>query len=146
MHYAPIPGGVYLGAHTHEFALRGSEALFKIADVCIPLLEDGAAEDDLVAALGSERARPGVRYLVEQLRRRGLILEPETLTVAEPSAEVRKDYAESLSRLEMLSDDPYSAFAALRNARIRLAGPAEAVRPAARGLTRAGAGRVESCS
>ncbi len=138
LHYAPIPDGVYVGADDAQFALRGSEVLFKVADVCVPMLETGATEDELVAALGSERARPVVAHVVGKLREHGMLLDTERFTVPEPPAAVRERYAESLARLEAVSDDPYAAFAALRAAKVLLTGSPEAVRPAARGLARAG--------
>jgi hypothetical protein len=142
LHYAPVPGGVYLAGVSTQFVMRGSDLLFTVADVCVPLLEDGATEDDLVTALGSEHARPAVRHLTEGLRTRGLLLEPGRLTVPEPPATVREQHAESLALLESVCADPYAAFAALRAATVALAGPPEATGPAARGLIRAGAGRV----
>ena len=142
LHYAPVPGGVYFAGTSTQFMMRGWDLLFTVADVCVPLLEDGATEDDLVAALGSEHARPAVRHLTEGLRTHGLLLEPGRLTVPEPPATVREQHAEALALLESVCADPYAAFAALRAATVVLAGPPEATGPAARGLIRAGAGRV----
>lgn len=142
LHYAPVPGGVYFAGAGTQFMMRGWDLLFTVADVCVPLLEDGATEDDLVAVLGSEHARPAVRHLTEGLRSHGLLLEPGRLTVPEPPATVRAQHAESLALLESVCADPYAAFAALRAATVALAGPPEATGPAARGLIRAGAGRV----
>lgn len=142
LHYAPVPGGVYLAGASTQFVMRGWDLLFTVADVCVPLLEDGATEDDLVAALGSEHARPAVRHLTEGLRTHGLLLESGRLTVPEPPATVREQHAESLALLESVCAEPYAAFAALRGATVALAGPPEATGPAARGLIRAGAGRV----
>ena len=142
LHYVPVPGGVYFAGASTQFMMRGWDLLFKVADVCVPLLEDGATEDDLVAALGSEHARPAVRHLTEGLRTHGLLLEPGRLTVPEPPATVREQHAESLAMLESVCADPYAAFAALRAATVALAGPPETTGPAARGLIRAGAGRV----
>ncbi|MFB7560620.1 hypothetical protein [Streptomyces brevispora] len=142
LHYAPVPGGVYFsGPHT-QFVILGPKVLLTVADVCVPLLETGTTQDELVAALGSERARPAVRRLTDELRARGLLLDPERFTVAAPDAETRERFGEALSHLEAFSDDPYAAFAALRAARVLLYGPCAAVLPAARGLARAGAGKL----
>ncbi|MQY12499.1 hypothetical protein SRB5_26330 [Streptomyces sp. RB5] len=142
LHYAPVAGGVYFAGARSQFVMRGSDLLFTVADVCVPLLEDGATEDELVAALGSERARPAVRHVAAGLRENGLLLEAERLTAPEPPPDVRERYAESLALLESVGADPYAAFARLRAVTVALAGPPEAVKPAARGLHRAGAGRV----
>lgn len=142
LHYAPIPDGVYVGADSSQFALRGSPVLFRVADVCVPMMEAGATEDELVEALGSERARPAVRHVVGKLREHGMLLETGTFTAPEPPAEVRERYRESLARLESVSEDPYAAFASLRSAHVLLVGPPESVRPAARGLARAGVAQV----
>lgn len=142
LHYAPVSGGVYFsGPHT-QFVILGPQVLLTVADVCVPLLETGTTEDEMVAALGSERARPAVRRLTDELRARDLLLDPERFTAAAPDAETRERFGEALAHLEAFSDDPYAAFGALRAARVLLYGPCAAVLPAARGLARAGAGRL----
>lgn len=142
LHYAPVPGGVYFSGAQTQFVMRGWDLLFTVADVCVPRLELGATEDDLVEALGSERARPVVRHLTTGLRDHGMLLDLEGLTEPEPPAEVRERHAEALAYLESVSDDPYAVFAKLRSATVLLYGPPEAVQPAQRGLTRAGIGTI----
>ncbi|MFP8943262.1 hypothetical protein ACLIYM_17745 [Streptomyces fenghuangensis] len=142
LHYAPVPGGVYFSGAGEQFAMKGPEALFKIVDVCVPLLEDGTTEDELVAALGSERARPVVRKVTGGLRGHGMLLDLERLTAPEPPREVRERHPEALAWLEAVSDDPYALFERFRAARILLCGPSRVVLPAARGLARAGARRL----
>ncbi|MFF5918764.1 hypothetical protein ACFY8C_10480 [Streptomyces flavochromogenes] len=142
LHYAPVPGGVYFSGARARFVLRGSEVLHAVAQGCVPLLEDGTDEDALVAEIGTERARPAVRLLVDKLRENGLLLDPAAHTAPEPPADVRRRHAESLARLEGLLDDPYAAFARLRAATVLVTGPATATGPAVRGLRRAGVGTV----
>ncbi|MEV4684646.1 hypothetical protein [Streptomyces kurssanovii] len=138
LHFAPVPGGVYFSGVRGSFVLRGSDVLHAVAQGCVPLLEQGATEDDLVAGIGTERARPAVRHLVAKLRENGMLLDTAALTAPEPPAAVRERYPEPLARLESLHDDPYAAFQRLRTARVTVAGPPEATGPAARGLRRAG--------
>ncbi|KQX47435.1 MULTISPECIES: hypothetical protein [unclassified Streptomyces] len=142
LHYAPVPGGVYFSGARARFVLRGSEVLHAVAQGCVPLLADGTDEDALVAGIGTERARPAVRLLVDKLRENGLLLDPAAHTAPEPPAAVRERHAESLARLEGLLDDPYGAFARLRAATVLVTGPATATGPAVRGLRRAGVGTV----
>lgn len=142
LHCAPVPGGVYFSGARTQFVLRGWDRLFKVADVCVPLLERGTTEDDLVAALGTERARPVVRHLTNGLRDHGMLLDEDVLRGDRTSAADRDRYAGTLAYLESVSADPYAAFAAVRAARVVLSGPADAIRPAARGLSRAGVGQV----
>ncbi|MFC9594652.1 hypothetical protein ACFTUC_33310 [Streptomyces sp. NPDC056944] len=142
LHYAPVPGGVYFSGVRAQFVLRGSEVLHAVAQGCVPLLEDGTDEDALVAGIGTERARPAVRLLVDKLRENGLLLDPAAYTAPEPPADVRERHAESLARLEGLLDDPYGAFARLRAATVLVTGPPGATGPAVRGLRRAGVGTV----
>ncbi|MFE9739416.1 hypothetical protein [Streptomyces sp. NPDC006477] len=142
LHYAPVPGGVYFSGARARFVVRGSEVLHAVAQGCVPLLEEGTDEDALVAGIGTERARPAVRLLVDRLRENGLLLDPAASTAPEPPAEVRARHAESLARLEGLLDDPYGAFARLRAATVLVTGPATAAGPAVRGLRRAGIGTV----
>ncbi|MFJ7959886.1 hypothetical protein ACIQ62_26735 [Streptomyces sp. NPDC096319] len=142
LHYAPVPGGVYFSGVRAQFVLRGSEVLHAVAQGCVPLLEEGTDEDALVAGIGTERARPAVRHLVDRLRANGLLLDPAAHTAPEPPADVRERHTESLARLEGLLDDPYGAFARLRAATVLVTGPAAATGPAVRGLRRAGVGTV----
>ncbi|MBP2584870.1 hypothetical protein J3A78_005348 [Streptomyces sp. PvR006] len=142
LHYAPVPGGVYFSGARAQFVLRGSEVLHAVAQGCVPLLEDGTDEDALVAEIGTERARPAVRLLVDKLRENGLLLDPAAHTAPAPPADVRQRHTESLARLEGLLDDPYGAFARLRAATVLVTGPATATGPAVRGLRRAGIGTV----
>ncbi|KIF05082.1 hypothetical protein PL81_15135, partial [Streptomyces sp. RSD-27] len=142
LHYAPVRDGVYFGAEGTSFVVRGPAALFKVADVCVPLLEDGATEDSLVAALGSEAARPVVATLLNTFSRQGLLLDLDALSVPEPDAATRERHRDVLADLETLHDDPYAAFARLRAATVLLSGPAAFVLPAARGLARSGVGRL----
>ncbi|WP_327430506.1 hypothetical protein [Streptomyces sp. NBC_01236] len=142
LHCAPVPGGVYFSGARAQFVLKGWDGLFKVADVCVPLLERGTTEDELVAALGTERARPVVRRLTGGLREHGMLLDEDVLSGAGPSDEDRERYAGSLAYLESVCADPYAVFAGVRAARVALFGPPDAVRPASRGLDRAGVGQV----
>ncbi|MEV7653704.1 hypothetical protein AB0O39_05965 [Streptomyces anulatus] len=138
LHYAPVSEGVYFNGPRTQFVISGPQLLYRIADTCVPLLEAGTTEDELVTALGSERARPVVRRIVDELRARGLLLDLDALTVPEPSAEIRARYPEALAHLETECADPYAVFQRLRATEVLLCGPADAVLPAARGLHRAG--------
>ncbi|MFI0241759.1 hypothetical protein [Streptomyces sp. NPDC016845] len=142
LHCAPVAGGVYFNGTRGQFVLRGSDILYAVADVCLPLLEAGTTENALVAEFGTERARPAVRHLVTKLRENGLLLDAATLTTPEPPAALRAPHAESLARLAAHLDDPYAAFARLRRTSVELRGPATAVDPARRGLHRAGVART----
>ncbi|MFE7366584.1 hypothetical protein [Streptomyces anulatus] len=138
LHYAPVSEGVYFNGPRTQFVISGPQLLYRVADICVPLLEAGTTEDELVTALGSERARPVVRRIVDELRARGLLLDLDALTVPEPSAEIRARYPEALAHLETECADPYAVFQRLRTTEVLLCGPADAVLPAARGLHRAG--------
>ncbi|MGN5632558.1 hypothetical protein [Streptomyces sp. AC154] len=142
LHCAPVPGGVYFSGTRGQFVLRGSDVLYAVAQGCLPLLEAGTTLDALVAAIGTERARPAVVHVVDRLRAGGLLLDGAAFTAPEPPAPVRARYADSLARLESRLDDPYAAFARLRGATVGLRGPDTATAPARRGLLRAGAGHV----
>lgn len=142
LHYAPVPDGVYLGTAAQRLVIQGPPTLFRIVDVCVPLLEDGCAEDDLVAALGREAARPAVRRLLQALDQRGLLLRPELLSIPAPDRAVYDEHGDVLAQLEAEHADPYAAFAKLTAARVLLAGEPNALLPAARGLARAAVGAL----
>ncbi len=133
---------MYLSSARATFVMRGPAALFGVVDTCVPLLEDGAGIDELVDAIGSERARPLVSHLIQTLTERHLVLLVDQLAVPEPSDGQRERFAETLAYLETFRDDPYRDFLRVRQARVLLSGPAEALGTAARGLVRAGVGQV----
>lgn len=127
LHYAPVSEGVYFNGPRTQFVISGPQLLYRVADTCVPLLEAGTTEDELVTALGSERARPVVRRIVDELRARDLLLDLAALTVPEPSAEIRARYPEALAHLETECADPYAVFQRLRTTEVLLCGPADAV-------------------
>lgn len=142
VHYAPVLEGVYVSGPRTHFVIRGSQTLYRTLDAAIPLLEDGATEEEAVGALRGT-CDPGlVRQLLKALRNKGLFIDLGRLSEPEPDPETRRRYAGALADLETDSEDPYAAFGRLRASRVLLAGPATAVLPAARGLLRAGATRL----
>jgi hypothetical protein len=142
MHYAPVDGGVYFSSARATFVVRGPAVLFRVVDICLPLLEDGTDVDDLVAAVGTPAARRLITSLIGTLDARGLVLHLDQLLGPEPSDNERERFREALAYLETHRDDPYADFRRLQGARVLLSGPAEALGPAARGLIRAGVGHV----
>lgn len=142
LHVAPVAGGVYVASSSQQFVLRGWDGFYGLADRCLPLLEEGTTEGDLVLALGSEWARPAVQRLLSSLADHHMLLLPERSSVPEPLPAERLRFAGSLAYLESCSDEPYAAFERWRAAQVVLVGPPEGVEPAGRGLRRAGAGRV----
>ncbi|MDQ1393665.1 MAG: hypothetical protein QOF30_2642 [Acidimicrobiaceae bacterium] len=142
VHYAPIDGGVYFSSARATFVMRGPTVLFRVVDTCVPLLEDGTTVDQLVEVIGVASCRPLVDHLVSTLDSRGLLLRLDQLVVAEPSAAERQRFPEALAYLETFRDQPYADFRRVRKARVIMAGPADALGPAARGLVRAGVGQV----
>jgi hypothetical protein len=143
VHYAAVAGGVYFSSSRATFVIGGPEILFRVVDICVPLLEEGTDVDELVEAIGAARSRPIVRHLVDTLDTRGLVLHLDQMAVAEPSAEERSRFPEALAYLETHRDHPYADFRRIRKARVLVAGPAEALGPAVRGLLRAGVGQVQ---
>jgi hypothetical protein len=142
MHYAPIEGGVYFTSARASFVVKGPAALFRLVDICIPLLEDGTEVDALVAAVGVAAARPLILRLLDAFDTRGSLLHPDRLMVPEPAASERERFPETLSYLEAHCQDPYALFRRVRACRVLVSGPAEALGPALRGLVRSGFGEV----
>jgi hypothetical protein len=142
LHYAPIEGGVYFSSARATFVMQGPALLFRVVDVCVPLLEDGTDIDQLVATIGAPAARPLIDHLIKTFDARGLLLHLHHLAVPEPGPVERERFPEALAYLETFCDDPYAAFLRIRKARVLLSGPPEALGPAARGLVRAGLGQV----
>lgn len=142
VHYAPIDGGVYFSSARATFVMKGPAVLFRVVDTCVALLEDGTDIDHLVAAVGTPAAEPLVAHLVRTFDARGLLLAVDHLLGPEPSPQERRRFPESLAYLESYQDQPYVDFGRIRAAHVLVAGPAEALGPAVRGLLRAGAGQI----
>ncbi len=142
VHYAPVVEGLYVGTPRTHFVIRGPRVLYRMFDELIPLLEDGATEDEVIRALRDIAGARLVRQVIAALRDRNLLLDLARLSEPEPDADTRRRHAGALADLEADSDDPYAAFSRLRAARVLLAGPPTAVLPAARGLLRAGVTRL----
>ncbi|MET8626666.1 hypothetical protein ABZW30_23400 [Kitasatospora sp. NPDC004669] len=141
LHYAPVHKGVFIGTEKAKFVLGGPPVLFRLVDLCVPRLEEGCTEEDLLAAVGdSENGRKAVRHVLSVLREHGLLLDLDA--VGEPDRADQERFADALCQLEAESADPYAAFARLRRARVLLQGPARVVLPAARTLARSGIGEV----
>lgn len=138
LHHAPLPNGVFVSAGTGEFALSGWAGFADLMSRCLPLLNRGADEDELVAAIGTDKARGAVRSLLSQLDAHGMVLHLDTMTSAEPDGPERERHAELLAYLECQSDDPYAAFEEIRSARVLLVGPEEAIEVASRALQELG--------
>ncbi len=142
VHYAQVREGVYVGTPSSHFVIRGPRALYPLLDELVPLLEDGATEDEAAAALRATAAPRLTRQVIAAMRAKRLFLDLSALSEPEPDAGTRLQYAGALADLEAASDDPYAAFRRLRESRVLVAGPPTAVLPAARGLLRAGVSRL----
>ncbi len=127
LHHAPLPDGVYVSSGTGEFALSGWSGFADLMARCLPLLGEGADEDDLVGAIGTEKARPAVRHLLGQLEAHDMVLRLDHLVPDAPVGADRERHAELLAYLECRSAQPYAAFEEILSARILLVGPDDAL-------------------
>ncbi|MBR7742526.1 TOMM precursor leader peptide-binding protein [Phycicoccus sp. BSK3Z-2] len=144
LHHAPLPDGVYVSSGTGEFALSGWSGFADLLGRCLPLLGRGADEDELVTAIGTEKARPAVRHLVGQLEAHDMVLRLDALGTEEPDGEDRARHAELLAYLECRSSEPYAAFEEILSARVLLVGPDAALTVAGSALRELGiSGDVE---
>ena len=142
VHYAPIDGGIYVSSARANFVMSGPPVLFRVVDICVPRLEDGADRDSLVAALGSAAAGPLVDHLLKTFDARDLLLRCDELHGGEPDAAERDRFPEALAYLETHLAQPYEGFRRIRASKVLVAGPHEALGPATRGLLRAGVGAL----
>lgn len=140
LHHAPLPDGVYVSSGTGEFALSGWSGFADLMSRCLPLLGSGADEDDLVAAIGTEKARPAVRHLLAELQTHDMVLRLDTLEPGEPDARDRDRHAELLAYLECRSAQPYAAFEEIRSTRVLLLGPDRALARTGSALQELGVG------
>ncbi|MFC9328307.1 hypothetical protein [Kitasatospora sp. NPDC057015] len=137
-HFAPVRQGVHVARGGESFVLAGPPTLYTVLDSRLAELCDGTDVDALVAAFGSESARPVLDRILRALVDRDVLLDLDTLTTPAPDAATAARYAETLAYLEAHSTDPYGDFARLRSARVRVLGGGPAAETAARSLRRHG--------
>lgn len=143
LHHAPLADGVYVSSATGEFALSGWPGFADLMTRCLPLLGAGTDEDDLVEAIGTEKARPAIRHLLGQLDAHDMVLHLDALDLGAPTAGSQR-HAELLAYLECRSTQPYTALERVRSARIMLHGPDGAIQTADDALHELGLDRAPS--
>ncbi|MGW7610857.1 hypothetical protein ACWGKW_26975 [Streptomyces sp. NPDC054766] len=137
-HFAPVRQGVHVARDGESFVLAGPPTLYTVLDSRLAELSDGTDVDALVAAFGSESARPALDRILRTLVDRDVLLDLDALTTPAPDGATAARYAETLAYLEAHSPDPYGDFARLRGARVRVLGSGPAAETAARSLRRHG--------
>ena len=142
-HLAPVARGVHVSHLRRAFVFSGPPALYPLIDGHLGRLSDGTSVDELVAASGSESARPVLDHVVRTLLDQGVLLDLAALTVREPDRDTADRYADVLAHLEDHSDDPYAVFAGLREAVVEIRGAGPAVPGLLRGLAAYGVDRVD---
>ncbi|MCH0561746.1 hypothetical protein [Streptomyces sp. MUM 2J] len=133
-HLAPVARGVHISHSRRSFVLGGPPALFALLDRHLGPLSDGTCLDDLVAADGTEQARPVLAHILRTLLDQGVLLDLDALETPEPDPDTAERYADVLAFLEDHSDDPYGVLAALRSATVEVRGSGPAVPALLRGL------------
>ncbi|MEV4613095.1 hypothetical protein AB0K43_10900 [Kitasatospora sp. NPDC049258] len=141
-HFAPVSRGVHVSHVRRSFVLSGPPALYPLIDGQLGRLADGTSVDELVAAGGSESARPVLDHVVRTLLDQGVLLDLAALTVGEPDQDTAARYADVLAHLEDHSDDPYAVFARLRASTVEIHGSGPAVPGLVRGLAAYGIEQV----
>jgi hypothetical protein len=141
-HYAPVEKGVYWSRPGgRSFVLTGPPALYGLIDANHHLLVRGTSVDELVDAIGNDRARPVLDHVVRTLLAEDMLLDVDA-GGPRPSEPDATAYADVLAYLEAQCDRPYDAFAAIRTARIRVLGTGPAVGALLRGLNGYGIGAI----
>ncbi|RAG86178.1 hypothetical protein DN069_07820 [Streptacidiphilus pinicola] len=141
-HCAPVPQGVYWARGEHTFVLSGPPALHLVVDSQLDALLGGTSLDEMVAAAGDERARPVLEHVVRVLVAQDVLIDLDAVEGPLPDRETAARHAELLCYLETNCAEPYRAFAAVRAARVAVAGDGAAAQAARRGLAANGTGET----
>ncbi|MCX4743972.1 hypothetical protein OG455_00330 [Kitasatospora sp. NBC_01287] len=141
-HYAPVPQGVYWARGDRSFVLSGPPALFTVVDDQLDALLDGTSVDEMVAATGDERARPVLEHVVRTLVTQDVLIDLDAVQGPLPDRETAREHAGLLSYLEANCAEPYRAFAAVRAARVAVAGGGPGADAVRRGLVANGTGET----
>jgi ribosomal protein S12 methylthiotransferase accessory factor len=124
LHSAPLAGGAFFSSGDREITVDGWPGLLPAMQPALDRLQQGADVDELVASLGTERARAAVEKLLAVLHGHGMLI-PLDRHAAEPSPAERDRYGELIAYLECHSTDPYGAFARIASTAVILEGRAE---------------------
>ena len=141
-HYAPVPQGVYWVRGDRSFVLSGPPALYTVVDDRLDALLDGASLDELVAAAGDERARPVLEHVLRTLVAQDVLIDLDAVEGPLPDRETARTHVGLLSYLEANCAEPYRAFAAVRAARVAVAGGGPGADAVRRGLAANGTGET----
>ncbi|MHA6765686.1 hypothetical protein [Streptacidiphilus sp. PAMC 29251] len=141
-HCAPVSRGVYWVRGERSFVLSGPPALYSLVDDQLDALLDGTSVDAMVAAVGDEAARPVVEHVVRALVAQDVLIDLDAVQGPLPDQQAVRDHLELLAYLETHCAEPYRAFAAVRSARVAVAGRGPAAESGRRGLTAHGIGEV----
>ena len=132
-HLAPVRQGIYLSRNGDSFILQGPAALYALVDSQLGRLVAGATVDELVAAVGSEAARPVLDHVLRTLLARDVLLDVDAGAPPPEPGEAHR-YADVLAYLEGQCADPYAVFARLRAATVLLVGDAATLESLPRSL------------
>ncbi|MEZ0090959.1 hypothetical protein [Streptacidiphilus sp. EB129] len=141
-HCAPISQGVYWSRGNRSFIMSGPPALYSLVDDQLDALLNGTSVDEMVAAAGDEAARPVVEHVVRALVAQDVLIDLDAVAGPLPDAETARGHVELLAYLETHCAEPYQAFAAVRSARVVVAGGGPAADAVRRGLAANGTGEV----
>ncbi|GGQ96887.1 hypothetical protein [Kitasatospora griseola] len=141
-HCAPVPQGVFWARGDRSFVLSGPPALYAVVDDQLDALLNGTSVDEMVAAAGDERARPVLEHVVRALVAQDVLIDLDAVDGPLPDPETAGRHAELLCYLEANCAEPYRAFAAVRAARVAVAGDGPGAEAVRRGLTANGTGET----
>lgn len=141
-HCAPVPRGVYWLRGDRSFVLSGPPALYTLLDDQLDALLRGTSVDEMVAAAGDEAARPVFDHVVRALVAQDVLIDLDAVAGPLPDPRTADDHLELLAYLEANCAEPYRAFAAVRSARVAVAGGGPAAESVRRGLAANGTGAV----
>jgi hypothetical protein len=141
VHVAPVDTGLAFLGWSQSFVLTGRDvgALRAIWRAAAPALEAGVDPQQLVDAAPTDGVRQLLRQLLAQLA------EHQMLVVVKPGdlpPEEAERFADLLSYLDAVAEDPVAALRALRAARVAVFAPGDLTMSAVRTLVRAGIGTV----
>ncbi|MFI9273546.1 hypothetical protein ACIGXM_22935 [Kitasatospora sp. NPDC052896] len=141
-HCAPVPQGIHWSRGERSFVLSGPPALFTVVDDQFGALLDGTSVDEMVAATGDERSRPVLEHIVRALLAQDVLIDLDAVAGPLPDPRSATEHAALLCYLEANCAEPYRAFAAVRAARVAVAGGGPGADAVRRGLAANGTGET----
>ena len=137
-----VADGVQMQTWGGEFVIRGPQSLYLLCERLMARLDGGATREEALADI-PPGCRDAALHVLDELVRRDAVMDTDALSSPDLAPDLRRAFGNAVGYLESVSDEPYAAFRALREATVLAIGRGESLFAAVRSLTDTGIGHLD---